>query len=156
MGLQNANAFLSTDAFFVFGHDKCRLFQTYLVIFSRLFPLHHADYFPTLGSKTGHLWQFLLELLCDARFSPRLIKWENRSQGIFRIVNSTAVANLWGQKKNNPNMNYEKLSRAIRWDLYQIKDLGLFLYYTVKSDTLNLVDISMSNCTSSWQVFGVM
>ncbi len=25
--------------------------------------------------------------------------------------------------------------------------------YTVKSDTLNLVDISMSNCTSSWQLF---
>ncbi len=24
--------------------------------------------------------------------------------------------------------------------------------YTVKSDTLNLVDISTSNCTSSWQV----
>ncbi len=28
--------------------------------------------------------------------------------------------------------------------------------YTVKSDTLNLVDISMSNCTSSWKLHGVM
>ncbi len=28
--------------------------------------------------------------------------------------------------------------------------------YTVKSDTLNQVDISMSNCTRSWQLLGVM
>ena len=27
--------------------------------------------------------------------------------------------------------------------------------YTVKSDTLKLVDLSMSNCTSSWQLLGV-
>ncbi len=28
--------------------------------------------------------------------------------------------------------------------------------YTVKSDTLKLIDISMSNCTSSWQLLGLM
>ena len=28
--------------------------------------------------------------------------------------------------------------------------------YTEKSDTLNLVDISKSNCTSCWKVFGLM
>ena len=33
---------------------------------------------------------------------------------------------------------------------------GMVRVYTVKSDTLNLVDISMSNCTSSWQLLGVL
>ena len=30
------------------------------------------------------------------------------------------------------------------------------LYHTVKHDTLNLMDISMFNCTISWQLLGVM
>ena len=65
-------------------------------------------------SKGNHLWEFLLELLRDERYSPHLIKWENRSLGIFRIVKSHDVAKMWGEKKNRPTMNYEKLSRALR------------------------------------------
>ncbi len=66
-------------------------------------------------SKGGHLWEFLLELLKNSMYSPAFIKWENREQGIFRVVNSTQVAALWGKRKNNPRMNFEKLSRALRF-----------------------------------------
>lgn len=34
--------------------------------------------------------------------------------GIFKIEDSTRVAKLWGQRKNRPAMNYDKLSRSIR------------------------------------------
>ena len=65
-------------------------------------------------SKGNHLWEFLLDLLNDETYNPELIKWENRPEGIFRIVKSHEVAHMWGEKKNRPTMNYEKLSRALR------------------------------------------
>ena len=34
--------------------------------------------------------------------------------GVFRIVESERLARLWGMKKNNQKMTYEKLSRAMR------------------------------------------
>ena len=34
--------------------------------------------------------------------------------GIFRIEDSARVARLWGERKNRPAMNYDKLSRSIR------------------------------------------
>lgn len=43
-----------------------------------------------------------------------MVKWENRDEGVFRFVESEAVAKMWGTKKCNPRMTYEKLSRAMR------------------------------------------
>jgi hypothetical protein len=34
--------------------------------------------------------------------------------GIFKIEDSVLVAKLWGERKNRPMMNYDKLSRSIR------------------------------------------
>lgn len=34
---------------------------------------------------------------------------------MFRIVESEKLARLWGKKKNNAKMTYEKLSRAMRY-----------------------------------------
>ncbi|PIK53327.1 hypothetical protein BSL78_09806 [Apostichopus japonicus] len=65
--------------------------------------------------KGNHLWEFIRDLLKNKTTCPRIIRWENRQEGVFRFVNSEAVAGLWGTKKNNPNMNYEKLSRAMRY-----------------------------------------
>ena len=68
-----------------------------------------------LVSKDNHLWRFLLDLLKDHNCNPEHIRWENRAEGIFTIVNSAYVAELWGKKKKNDKMNYEKMSRAIRF-----------------------------------------
>ncbi|XP_069479475.1 ETS homologous factor [Ambystoma mexicanum] len=62
-----------------------------------------------------HLWEFIRDILLTPDKNPGLIKWEDRSEGIFRFLKSEAVAQLWGKKKNNSSMTYEKLSRAMRY-----------------------------------------
>ncbi|MCL4140869.1 UNVERIFIED_CONTAM: hypothetical protein GTU68_000491 [Idotea baltica] len=65
--------------------------------------------------RTGRLWEFIRNLLLDPKTCPSMLKWENAQAGVFRIVQSDAIANKWGMRKNNEKMNYEKLSRAMRY-----------------------------------------
>lgn len=59
------------------------------------------------------LWQFLLELLISNQHN-RIIQWTN-NEGEFKLINAEEVAKLWGMRKNKHNMNYDKLSRALRY-----------------------------------------
>ncbi|XP_063988181.1 DNA-binding protein Ets97D isoform X1 [Diachasmimorpha longicaudata] len=67
----------------------------------------------TVNSGQIQLWQFLLELLTD-REHRDAIRWVG-SDGEFKLNQPEAVAQLWGARKNKPSMNYEKLSRALRY-----------------------------------------
>lgn len=58
------------------------------------------------------LWQFLLELLTD-KDARDCISWVG-DEGEFKLNQPELVAQKWGQRKNKPTMNYEKLSRALR------------------------------------------
>merc|ERR1711872_263757 len=55
---------------------------------------------------------------------PSVIMWENEPEGKFRVINSTAFAQLWAVEKKNPAMNYEKLSRAMRY-YYRNKEIEM-------------------------------
>lgn len=66
------------------------------------------------GKGNGKLWEFIRDLLLDPVTNPSFIRWERREDGIFKFVQSDKVAKLWGQRKQNPRMTYEKLSRAMR------------------------------------------
>uniref|UniRef100_A0A8C2I458 ETS transcription factor ELK4 n=2 Tax=Cyprinus carpio TaxID=7962 RepID=A0A8C2I458_CYPCA len=59
------------------------------------------------------LWQFLLQLLLDPS-NDQLICWTNED-GEFKLLQAEEVARLWGARKNKPSMNYDKLSRALRY-----------------------------------------
>ncbi|ELK33974.1 PREDICTED: GA-binding protein alpha chain [Myotis davidii] len=70
------------------------------------------------GNRTGNngqiqLWQFLLELLTD-KDARDCISWVG-DEGEFKLNQPELVAQKWGQWKNKPTMNYEKLSRALRY-----------------------------------------
>uniref|UniRef100_A0A8C0UBP7 ETS domain-containing protein n=1 Tax=Cyanistes caeruleus TaxID=156563 RepID=A0A8C0UBP7_CYACU len=59
------------------------------------------------------LWQFLLELLSDSS-NASCITWEG-TNGEFKMTDPDEVARRWGERKSKPNMNYDKLSRALRY-----------------------------------------
>lgn len=65
------------------------------------------------GSSQIQLWQFLMELLTVASNAP-CIAWEGVT-GQFKMVDPDEVARRWGERKSKPNMNYDKLSRALRY-----------------------------------------
>ncbi|XP_054260507.1 DNA-binding protein D-ETS-6-like [Macrosteles quadrilineatus] len=65
------------------------------------------------GSGQIQLWQFLLELLRD-QSNASCIAWEG-SHGEFKLTDPDEVARRWGERKSKPNMNYDKLSRALRY-----------------------------------------
>ncbi|XP_070711753.1 ETS translocation variant 5-like isoform X2 [Pempheris klunzingeri] len=59
------------------------------------------------------LWQFLLTLL-DNPANGHLILWTGRNME-FKLIDPEEVARLWGLQKNRPAMNYDKLSRSLRY-----------------------------------------
>ena len=65
------------------------------------------------GSGQIQLWQFLLELLSDST-NANIIAWEGTS-GEFKLTDPDEVARKWGERKSKPNMNYDKMSRALRY-----------------------------------------
>ncbi|TGZ65995.1 hypothetical protein CRM22_005586 [Opisthorchis felineus] len=62
------------------------------------------------------LSQFLRHLLNNSDYNPDLICWVDKTRNMFKLVNSAAVARLWGAHKQKPNMNYETMGRAMRWN----------------------------------------
>ncbi|CAH0561248.1 unnamed protein product [Brassicogethes aeneus] len=62
------------------------------------------------------LWDFLQQLLNDPnqRYTG-YIAWKNRDTGVFKIVDPAGLAKLWGIQKNHLSMNYDKMSRALRY-----------------------------------------
>jgi len=69
--------------------------------------------------------QWIVELLRDPKTNPRVITWVDEKHGVFIIKNTSLYAKLWGKVKQNTNMTYEKLSRAMR--------------YSYKNDELRMV-----------------
>ncbi|XP_077381892.1 transcriptional regulator Erg isoform X2 [Festucalex cinctus] len=67
------------------------------------------------GSRQVQLWHFLLELLGGGRGGQGdAIGW-GCEWGEFVIHDPERLARLWGERKGKPHMNYDKLSRALRY-----------------------------------------
>lgn len=59
------------------------------------------------------LWQFLVALLDDEN-NNNCIAWTGRGLE-FKLLEPEEVARRWGMQKNRPAMNYDKLSRSLRY-----------------------------------------
>ncbi|XP_073966239.1 ETS translocation variant 1-like [Choristoneura fumiferana] len=65
------------------------------------------------GGRRGalQLWQFLVALLGEG---ARCVAWTGRGLE-FKLHEPEEVARRWGAQKNRPAMNYDKLSRSLRY-----------------------------------------
>ncbi|CAC5403987.1 FLI1 [Mytilus coruscus] len=114
---------------------------------------YQEDFFRNTGSSSGQiqLWQFLLELLSTTS-NRECIIWEG-TEGEFRIVDPEEVARKWGRRKCRPNMNYDKLSRALRY--YYDKNIMRKVNgkkYTYKFDASCLANMSPFNSTDNCSI----
>ena len=80
--------------------------------------------------------------------SRHLISWTS-ADGEFKLHRSEEVARLWGLRKNKTNMNYDKLSRALRYyydkNIIQKVNGQKFVYRFVQfPENFNLTDIKIS------------
>ncbi|XP_022237577.1 uncharacterized protein LOC106478138 [Limulus polyphemus] len=90
------------------------------------------------GSGQIQLWQFLLQLLSEEK-NANCITWEG-TDGEFKLIDPDEVARRWGERKSKPNMNYDKLSRALRY--YYDKNIMTKVHgkrYTYRFDYRGLV-----------------
>ncbi|XP_065372109.1 ETS-like protein pointed isoform X2 [Calliphora vicina] len=95
------------------------------------------------GSGPIQLWQFLLELLMDKNCQG-FISWTGDGWE-FKLTDPDEVARRWGIRKNKPKMNYEKLSRGLRY--YYDKNIihktaGKRYVYRFVCDLQNLIGYS--------------
>merc|ERR1712025_1111228 len=67
----------------------------------------------SLKYQPDQLWHFLLNLLLD-KSNQNLIAWTSNELE-FKLKDPNEVARRWGMKRNKPNMNYDKLSRVLRF-----------------------------------------
>ncbi|KAM4608909.1 LOW QUALITY PROTEIN: protein FEV [Polymixia lowei] len=98
------------------------------------------------GSGQIQLWQFLLELLSDST-NMSCIAWEG-TNGEFKLIDPDEVARRWGERKSKPNMNYDKLSRALRY--YYDKNIMTKVHgkrYAYKFDFHGLAQVCQPSTT---------
>ncbi|CAH8619278.1 unnamed protein product [Heterobilharzia americana] len=110
--------------------------------------LNHGTKLRSQGSGQIQLWQFLLELLADSQ-NMACITWEG-SDGEFKLIDPDEVARRWGERKSKPNMNYDKLSRALRY--YYDKNIMTKVHgkrYAYRFDFTGLAQAMHSSCTPS-------
>ncbi|XP_059079096.1 ets DNA-binding protein pokkuri-like isoform X2 [Tigriopus californicus] len=71
---------------------------------------------PELNTNGRLLWDFLQQLLNDSQQRyTNYIAWKDKETGVFKIVDPAGLAKLWGIQKNHLSMNYDKMSRALRY-----------------------------------------
>ena len=56
-------------------------------------------------------------MLHNGAYNPKVVSWVNEISGVFKVNNTGDFARTWGQMKSNRSetMNYEKMSRAMRY-----------------------------------------
>ena len=87
---------------------------------------------PSRYKNIVHLWEFLLEMLADEHCSS-LISWSRQNYQEFKLKDKEEVARRWGILKGRRGMNYDKLSRALRYYYRQgiIKKVRSFLHVLI-------------------------
>ena len=69
---------------------------------------------PRTRRKRPRLCHFILELLANPQQYSNIVEWVDQENGVFKFLNSSAVASQWGRRRDKPNMKYENFARSLR------------------------------------------
>merc|ERR550517_2225240 len=63
------------------------------------------------------LYVFIRNLLYSPAYNPSIVAWVDQAAGCFKVSSTVEFARTWGRMKANRSeeMNYEKMSRAMRY-----------------------------------------
>ena len=69
------------------------------------------------GKERGRkVWEYLLDLLEDPESNPSLIRWEDKHEGVFRLVEHDIIAERWGMRREKKaGLSYDNFARTIRY-----------------------------------------
>jgi hypothetical protein len=65
------------------------------------------------GRRQIMLWELMVELLADPATNPSVMAWTDYKH-VCKITDPLSFAARWGEIKNNPNMKFESIARALR------------------------------------------
>ena len=78
-----------------------------------------------------------------------LIEWTDESNGEFKLNDSEEVARRWGLRKHKEGMNYDKLSRALRY--YYSKNIikkVCYFCYAKETRIISVLHLILQNETT--------
>ena len=63
------------------------------------------------------LYVFIRNMLHSTAYNPEVVAWVDEEDGCFKVTSTTEFAKTWGRMKSkrSEEMNYEKMSRAMRY-----------------------------------------
>lgn len=69
---------------------------------------------PWSSTKPITLWQFMLELLTDKKYT-HVVTWIREKEGRFKILDTKQIVILWSIRKNRTVSTWENLARGLRY-----------------------------------------
>jgi len=107
------------------------------------------------------LYVFIRNLLHNPSYNPSVITWVDESIGCFKVTSTTEFAKIWGRMKSNRSeeMNYEKMSRAMRYHygserngrkghLAMVKEKRLFYRFGELAVNWRQSEVTQKSCTN--------
>ncbi|NXY76315.1 ELF5 factor, partial [Glareola pratincola] len=66
--------------------------------------VHECHSHSRISLQNSNLCEFVRDLPLSPGENSAILEWEDRGQGIFRVVRLEALAKMWGQRKKNESM----------------------------------------------------
>ena len=92
-----------------------------------------------LSVRSPKSWEFLLRLLLDSNSNPRMIRWEDKQEGSFRLVMKDEIARIWGmrtEKHKKMGLSYDNFARNLRWASHYATQMAFGIWTVIFVDYL--------------------
>lgn len=106
------------EFFINFSQELCfTLFEDFHLLVSSFDIDEKLDEISKISLKRKkNICNFIFEKL---ESNSSMIKWIDRNNLTFKIIEPKVLASIWGLRRNNERMNYKKMTRSLRYHYYR-------------------------------------